>query len=132
MKYYAIKFFLIIYLYISIVACSDKGSEADPCPITVDSVSIIDSVKTGSITYYLVYRISGWSDKTEILELYNIKPVFDHCSRSNVEPLYGDSLEMEETVSHVYLDANNKLLEIVYVKGEPDKLHNKNLKLELR
>lgn len=29
--------------------------------------------------YYLVYRVAGWSDKTEILEHYDIKPVFDNC-----------------------------------------------------
>lgn len=132
MKYHAIKFLVTVYLLIGIISCSEQSSEVEPCPITVDSVSIIDSMQSGSITYYLVYRIAGWSDKTEILELYNVKPVFDHCSKSDIEPLYGDSLEMSQTISHVYLNTNDKVLDIVYITGEPDKSHNANLKLELK
>jgi len=132
MNYYLMRFFVTVCILIGVMSCSDQSSDIEPCPITVDSVSIIDTLETGGTTYYLVHRISGWSDKTEILELYNDKPVFDNCSRSTIEPLYGDSLEMTQTISHVYLNLNNKLFELVYIKGEPDKLHNANLKLELK
>lgn len=122
---------LVICFAVSI-SCSDQSTEIAPCPITVDSVSIIDSMKVEEVTYYLVYRISGWSDKTEIFELFDKKPAFDHCSRSDIEPIYGDSLEMDQTIVHVKLDMNNKVLDIVYKNGIPDKTHNSNLKLELK
>lgn len=79
-----------------------------------------------------MHRISGWSDKTEILELYDAEPIFDHCSKSNIEPVYGDSLEMSQTIIHVYLDTKKKQLDIVYKDGIPNKSHNANLKLELK
>ena len=100
--------------------------------MAVDTVSVIDKRELNSVTYYLVLRVSGWSDKTEILELYDTEPVFDHCAKSSREPVYGDSLELTQTVSHVYLDASSKALNIEYIPGEPGKSHNKNLKLELR
>jgi hypothetical protein len=122
----------IIVSLLILVSCSDQSVETEHCAITVDAVSIIDSIKLEDTTYFLVHRISGWSDKTEILELYNAKPIFDHCSRSNIEPVYGDSLEMSQTISHVYINKKDKMLDIVYLDGEPDKSHNANLKLELK
>ena len=121
---------LIVLLFIA--SCSEQGANQEACAITVDSVSIIDSMELEATTYYLVHRISGWSDKTEILELYNSKPLFDHCSKSNVDPVYGDSLEMSQTISHVYLNKAEGRLDIVYSEGSPDKSHNANLKLEIR
>jgi hypothetical protein len=63
-------------------ACSEQSQDKMACEITVDSVTIIDSMKVDDTTYYLVHRISGWRDKTEILELYSSKPVFDKCAKS--------------------------------------------------
>ena len=59
----------IIGSLLMLVSCSDQSVETEPCAITVDAVSIIDSLKLEDTTYLLVHRISGWSDKTEILEL---------------------------------------------------------------
>lgn len=132
MRYCTKLLFLNICLLLGVISCSEQNGTAEPCPITVDSVSIIDAMEICGETYYLVYRISGLNDKTEILELYNLKPTFDNCSRSNVEPLYGDSLDMLKTVSHVYLNVNDRFLELLYVDGEPDKLHNAYLKLEVK
>lgn len=123
---------LLIFVFAMVTSCSEQNGNQKNCPITVDSVSIIDSMKLEGTTYYLVHRVSGWSDKTEIFELYNIEPIFDHCAESEMEPVFGDSLEMTKTISHVFLNANNKSLDIVYKDGKPDKTHNTNLKLELR
>ncbi len=132
MNYYSIKFIVTVCLFVSVLSCSEQSTDIELCPVIVDSVSIIDTMETGGETYYLVYRVSGWNDKTEILELYNLKPVFDNCSRSNIEPLYADSLETAQTISHVYLNTNKNFLELIYVEGEPEKLHNASLKLEVK
>ena len=126
------KLFLGITLFMALISCSDNGAEKDACPLIIDSVAIIDSMKQGDVTYYLVHRIAGWHDKTEILELYNRKPIFDHCSRSNIEPIYGNALEVEQAVSHVYLNIKDGVLELVYKDGVSDKTHNAGLKLELK
>lgn len=126
------KLFLCIVFFIALTSCTDNSAEKDVCPITVDSVAIIDSLEQGEATYYLVHRIAGWSDKTEILELYDRQPTFDNCSRSNIEPIYGDSLEMNQAVSHVYLNTEEGVLEIRYKKGAADKTNIAGLKLELQ
>jgi len=99
--------------------------------MTVDTVNIIDEKVVGNNKYYLVLRISGWHDKSEIVELYNEKPSFDLCSISDVEPVYGDSLELDKTVTHLYLDVETKSLNIEYKDGEPTKAYNNNLKIEV-
>ena len=88
--------------------------------------------EAGKITYYLVHRISGWSDKTEILELYNVKPHFNHCSISQVDPLYGDSLALSKTIAHVYLNTQENKLDIEYVDGVLIKSPKWDVKLETR
>lgn len=123
---------IIPIVLLSMMACSEQSQSQNDCGITVDSVSIIDSMKVGDTTYYLVHRISGWSDKTEILELYNSEPVFDNCAKSKSDPIYGDSLEMSLIITHVFLDTKNKILDISYAEGQASKTHNSNLKLELK
>ena len=56
---------------------------------------------------------------------------FSHCSKSNIEPVYGDSLELSQAVSHVYLNLNDKTLEIKYKKISKGKIDNSHLKIEL-
>ncbi|WP_426369456.1 hypothetical protein [Pseudocolwellia sp. HL-MZ7] len=121
----------IIFCMLFTLSCSelDKG---DSCSITVDSVSIIDSIVIKNKTYYLVYRVSGWSDKTEILELYDSKPIFDNCSNSKTAMVFGDSLESSKIVTHVYLNPSQNTLEITYIDGIPDGKSNSILKLQIR
>ena len=121
-----------LILSLVIASCSETATDQIECPITIDSISIIDSIEIVGSTYYLVYRVSGWNDKTEILELYDHKPEFDQCSRSKKPALYGDSLETSQSITHVYLNTAEKKLEIIYENKQPDKAHNLNLKLEVR
>jgi len=121
-----------VLLFMGVISCSEQSSEVEPCPMTVDSVTIIDTKQVSGKTYYLVHRIAGWSDKTEILELYDAKPEFNHCSKSNIEPVFGDSLELTQAVSHVYLNLNDKILEIEYQDVSDEKIDNTHLKIELR
>lgn len=114
------------------LSCSDENNIISPCELVVDTVSIIDQRKVDDVTYYLALRISGWHDKIEILELYAVKPDFDQCAKSNIDPIYGDSLELDKPVSHVYLDIKNKLLNIEYGMDKLANSNNNNLKIELK
>jgi hypothetical protein len=121
-----------VFFAVFFVSCSNDTSNLEKCPITIDTVSIVDSKIVDNISYYLVHRISGWSDKTEILELYNEKPIFDHCSNSNIAPVFGDSLALSMKVSHIYLDVNNNSLEIEYDEGQVSDSETTSFKLELK
>jgi hypothetical protein len=132
MKEYMFKLqYSVLFLFI-IISCSEQNIESEPCAITIDSVSIIDTRKVGDISYYLVHRISGWNDKTEILELYDSKPEFDHCSKANIKPIFGDSLELTLPVRHVFFNTKEKLLEIEYKEEREGKIDNSHLKIEFR
>jgi hypothetical protein len=100
--------------------------------MAVDAVEIIDEKTVGGTTYYLVLRVSGWHDKSEIIEIYNTKPTFDRCARSDVEQIGGDSLELDKTVAHLYFNVKTNSLYIEYKDGKPDKDHNRNLKIEIK
>ena len=83
------KLTLLLFLAILFfsISCSDSNEISEKCPVTVDSVSIIDTVKLEENVFYLVRRVYGWHDKIEVLELYDTKPTFDFCSKSNIEPV---------------------------------------------
>ncbi len=136
MKLFNFRFFIrIVLISITVLvftSCSNSSNDSNACPMTVDTINILDKKIVGNTEYYLVLRVSGWHDKSEIVELYNMKPSFDHCSISNLEPIYGDSLELDKTVTHLYFDIETKSLNIEYKDGEPSKAHNKNLKIEFK
>lgn len=128
-----IKYFVYLVFFTHfLVACSDDTSQLDECPITIDTVSIVDTKVVDGISYYLVHRVSGWSDKTEILELYVKKPTFDHCSKSNIDPVFGDSLPLTMKISHIYLDAINNSLKFEYDEGQVSGSNSRSFKLELK
>ena len=81
-------------------------------------------------SYYLVHRIAGWSDKTEILELYDKEPNFNLCSESDIKPIYGDSLEGSLYLAHVYLNIEEGKLNLIYSDIYADK--NRKFKLEFK
>ncbi|MGO3452785.1 MAG: hypothetical protein ACTIM4_16150 [Marinomonas sp.] len=123
---------LFVILCVPLLFSCFGVEDNDSCSITVDSVKIIDSYQVEGNNYYLVYRVSGWNDKTEILELYDKKPVFDHCSKSNIEAVFGDSLELSKKITHVYLNPDQNTLEVEYADGLVDGKSNNTLKLELK
>lgn len=122
---------LCVYLLILVTtACSDENNPNKECEFVIDTVSIIDAKKINDKTYYLVLRIAGFQKKREILELYDSKPEFDWCSRSQAEPVFGDILPKDMRVTHVYLDTNTNSFELIF-NNEPSG-DNSKLKLELK
>lgn len=86
-----IKLFIGICLVIATeFGCSGKEEK---CPPIVDTVNIIDQANYKNKPYFLVLRITGFQDKTEILQLYVNKPQFNLCNKSMNKPLIEDSLE---------------------------------------
>lgn len=126
------KMVCILIAVFCVASCSNSSSDSDDCPMAVDTVEIIDEKTVDGTTYYLVLRVSGWHDKSEIMEIYNTRPTFDRCARSDVEQIDGDSLELDKTVAHLYFDPKTHSLNIEYKDGKPEKDHNRNLKIEIQ
>ncbi len=120
-----------LILILTTISCNEQNNN-EPCSLIIDQVEILDTKSIANKTYFLVYRIAGWSDKVEILELYDHKPVFDQCARSHSEPVYSDSLEMSKTVSHVFLNDKQGKLNIVYMEEQTPNNQKNHLKLELK
>ena len=123
---------VLVVFMTGLVACSDSDTQAKGCDAPIDTVTVINELSVNNDVYYLVLRVSGWHDKTESIELYGERPKFDQCANSHVELLFGDSLELDSTVSHIYLNHDKKSLDIEYTPGKPGRTHNASLKLELK
>ena len=117
---------LALIMIISMPSCSNESNYQS----AVDTVTIIDQKVIGNTEYHLVLRVAGWHDKTEIIELYDAKPTFDKCAKSDIGAVYGDSLGMNKIVSHLFLDSKISTLNIEYGEGEPSKDHNNKLRIE--
>ena len=74
----------------------------------VDHVEVVDELRTDEQTLYLVYRITGFREKTEFYELYAARPSFDPCGQSKDMPLaWGD----------VFFPAEGMMVKDVLVRG---------------
>ena len=94
-----------------LAACSSQE-----CPLTIDQTTVIDKKQLDSTTYYLVKRISGWHDKTIIIELFDKKPEYDNCNENIVMPIIDDSIEMDMQIESFMINLQTKQFEIKYAK----------------
>ena len=120
-------FFKMVFVFIAatlLSACSDTTPD---CFIS-DQATLLDERKIKGDQYFLVLKITGWHDKVQSLELYNIKPEFDVCGISKTEYIDEHSLQLEnQFVSKVRV--KDKKLQITYKPGKRYN-HTKNLKLQ--
>jgi len=58
-----------------------------------DATKLLDTTKIDGVTYSLVLKVSGFSDKVNFLELYKGVPEYDACGRSTLEPIYSDVVD---------------------------------------
>ena len=124
---------LVIGVILVIVAsCDRSGSVESDCPFIIDTVAIVDTATIEKTNYYLVLRISGWHEKTEIVELYDRRPEFDRCARSLIAPIVSDSLELDRAVAHLYFDRQARSLEINYNHGAAAAKSRSNLAIEFK
>jgi len=94
-----------------------------PCLIAAH-VEVVDELHEADQTLYLVYRVTGWTDKMEFYELYATLPGFDVCGDSKDKWL--DKFEIDRDEGRMIKDVlvrNTKRhgtrLEIRYTR-QPD------------
>jgi len=99
-----VKYLITLSLIISLAACGNE--ESDSCPVTIDVVTELFS----NNGFFVYKRISGFNDKTRIIEIYNKKPSFDKCSMPSYPPVYEDSIETEGYIKSItYLKSENDI-----------------------
>jgi hypothetical protein len=74
---------LSIFL-MAIAACSNDCD----FDIAEDQIRFADSIKKDGKTYFLYTRTVGFQEKTVFFELFDLKPEYDNCEKSNIKPIY--------------------------------------------
>jgi len=97
-----------------LVACGED-SDIEDCAAVIDTVSIIDKKTHNDKVYYLAKRITGWQDKSVIIQLFDHEPKNDRCHRSLIPPIIEDSLLPRTPVKSFEIDLENKIFIIEYV-----------------
>jgi hypothetical protein len=103
-------------LLIPLVSCS-KNPVDEGCPLTVDTTKVLLSTTHKGTRYFLVQRISGWHDKTEIIQLFDKEPKLGKCNEDLVKPVFEDSLERDKTLVKLTVSLKNKAFELSYGKS---------------
>jgi hypothetical protein len=77
---------VILLAYCGLYVAGRMGAFDGGCQ-TIDRVEIVDELRKGDQTFYLVYRIAGFRKYTETYELYATHPNFNTCGDSEDKPL---------------------------------------------
>lgn len=99
-----------------------------------DQVRFSDSVviEETQQSYYLYTRIIGWQEKTAFIELYDNKPKFDECNKSNIRPVYSidiDDYSVKQYVkSIIFQPKQAEKLKVIYTKNELESMNINALK----
>ena len=115
------------------VGCGDGKSTAfSECSMSVDSVTTIDTKSVGAVNYYLVLRISGMHDKTEILELFDQQPQYNNCNENIIPPIVADSIASDMVINSFMIDLKEKYFDIDYSDKSPQPNQAKELKIQFK
>jgi hypothetical protein len=120
-----------LLLITACVGCGDSKSTAfSECSMSVDSVTTIDTKSVGSVNYYLVLRISGFHDKTEIIELFDQQPQYNNCNENIIPPIVSDSIASDMEISSFMIDLKEKHFVIDYSDKPPQPNQAKTLNIK--
>lgn len=96
-------------------ACS---SDTDCSGFPQGSIQRIQTIVYLGEPAYLYLRVSGFQDKQFFYELYDHKPVFDHCNITVSKPILEDHIfEQDNYVSHIEINKNK--MAIIYTNAKP-------------
>ena len=122
----ALSAFLLLCL---IASCNNQTTE---CPLTLDQTSIIEQKVHNGTTYYLVERISGWHEKTFIIQLFDKKPEFDKCNENIIAPIIDDSVSTDLEIKSFLIDLESKQYEIEYGGNSKSQIQTLKFKLNFK
>ncbi|GAA6168980.1 hypothetical protein NBRC116591_27910 [Sessilibacter corallicola] len=59
-------------------------------------------------------HISGWHEKTEIIQLFDQLPILNECNEDTIPPIFGDSIEIDKSLIQLSADIKNNIFELIY------------------
>ena len=118
-------FFVILFFLFMIVGCSSEND----C-FVADSVKQIKSFTVNDKEYFLFLRITGFQEKESFYELYEKKPIFDICGRSELSPVSDEHFDWQQGYVEKLIVKDAKLT-IVYIKEEPEMYDLANIEIEI-
>ena len=101
-----------LFLFSHLTACDASNVS---CNGLIDQIQYGDSIAHAGTTYYLYFNTTGWNDKIVSYYVYDSKPVFNECNRTDKEVFHSYAFEeyyYDESQKVEYDDVNKKL----YVK----------------
>jgi hypothetical protein len=101
-----------------LISCSKNLDTTVECPPVVDTVTPILTKAHEGRRYYLVRRISGWHDKSVIIQLFDNEPKLGECNEDLVKPIFEDSIELEKPLVKLSVDVKGKDFKLVYGEVE--------------
>ncbi len=127
LKYTVFSIFLLTT--IGLTSCSDDADSNAPCPLTVDTVKVLQTKELNGTKYFLVKRITGWHDKVIVVQLFDKQPELGPCNEDIVMPVFEDSIETDESSVTLRADIKNKEYKFVYA-DKPSLEHSITLEFE--
>lgn len=118
-----------IVFSIALASCAQDDPELQECPITIDSVTVLLVQTHNGRDYYLVKRISGWHEKTEIIQLFNQKPELDRCNEDTIKPIFEDSIETDKNLIALKADLTAEEFQLIYDNVQD---YSENILLDLK
>lgn len=115
-RFKKVGFSLILMLGLS--SCIQDDNNEEECPITIDSVMTLLTQTYNEREYYLVKRISGWHEKTEIIQLFDKPPILNRCNEDTIPPIFEDSIELDKPLIKLSADIKNDSFELIYADSD--------------
>ncbi len=104
---------MILLLFFILYACSKDSEVKVECPLTVDTFTVLLTKQYEGKEYYLAKRISGWHEKTVIIQLFDRKPRLGECNEDLVKPIFEDSIDTEKPLEKMSVDLKSIVEPIV-------------------
>ncbi len=106
-----------LILLLGVLSCTQGDNNKEECPITIDSVTTLLTQTYNEREYYLVKRISGWHEKTEIIQLFDQLPILNKCNEDTIPPIFEDSIEIDKSLIQLSADIKNNIFELIYAES---------------
>lgn len=105
----------LLILALACLACSPKGEPLNSeCPPILDTVETLLTQAYEGKNYVVVKRITGWHDKTVIIQLFDQSPRLGQCREDLVTPVFEDSIEQDKPLLKLKADIVNNDYSFVY------------------
>ncbi len=109
---------LSLILMLGLSSCTQDDKNKEGCPITIDSVKTLLTQTYNEHEYYLVKRISGWHEITEIIQLFDQPPILNRCNEDTIPPIFEDSIELDKPLIKLRAYIKNNSFELIYADSD--------------